>query len=178
VTTFLTASREEQLAEAARRTRNRKAGRRPTDDGLARGALHPGDVHGDLLYTGPLAYHVVLPWRCLVPDNRKYAPAKDKQGRAVMILTPEYRAAKKKGARLVAEQLKSAPPLSVPVTIVAMLIEPNRSVRRDLANYTKLVHDILSGLAYGDDSQIDDLHWIRDSVDIDQPRLELMVRPR
>lgn len=47
------------------------------------------------------------------------------------------------------------------------------SSRNSCSDYAKLVHDALTGLAFVDDSQLDDVHWIRAGVDIDRPRLSL-----
>jgi Holliday junction resolvase RusA-like endonuclease len=44
--------------------------------------------------------------------------------------------------------------------------------RRDLDNQNKLVLDALSGIAYGDDSQIAELHLFR-SYDRLRPRIEI-----
>lgn len=47
-------------------------------------------------------------------------------------------------------------------------------IRRDLANYEKLIGDSLTGIVYKDDSQIDHLTFIR-FIDKDNPRIELRV---
>lgn len=46
--------------------------------------------------------------------------------------------------------------------------------RRDLDNQNKLVLDALTGIAYEDDSQIDELHLCR-SYDKERPRIEIKL---
>jgi Holliday junction resolvase RusA-like endonuclease len=117
-----------------------------------------------------------LPWSTLVPDNQRMAPAL-RGKRAVLVMTKVYRNAKKRAARALCDQ-NAFPPLSGPVAVRALLFEPDRRTRRDVANYSKLVHDALvTGGVLVDDSQIDELHWARAGVDIDAPRLELLVEP-
>lgn len=49
--------------------------------------------------------------------------------------------------------------------------------RRDLDNQNKLVLDALTGIVYEDDSQIGELHLVRD-YDAKEPRIVISVRPR
>ena len=118
---------------------------------------------------------LVLPWACLVADNAKSTVARG----GIIRLTPEYRAAKKAARAEVERQLMliDAPPLDGPLALAATFVEPDRSRRRDIANYAKLSHDALTGLAYHDDSQLDDVRWRRGVVDATRPRLELILTP-
>lgn len=117
---------------------------------------------------------VRLPWSVLVPDNRKHQPARDSAKGGIM-LTPEYRQAKERAKAIVAQQLQDAPPLTGDVRLEARVYLPNLSRARDVANLSKLVHDVLSGLAYGDDRQIAKTTWERAGVDVDAPRCELTI---
>lgn len=118
----------------------------------------------------PLA--LVLPWACLVPDNAKYGVI---GGR--LLLTRQYREAKAAARAEVARQVAGADPLEGPLALAATVVEPDRSRRRDIANYAKLAHDSLTGLAFHDDSQLDDVRWRRGVVDAARPRLELILTP-
>lgn len=145
-----------------------------------------GDVTGDqlVLPVGPLGPVTTqrlvceLPWSHLLADNRKYAPALNKERRPCIILTKDYRQAKKRAVDALQEQLAGCKPIVGPVTLEARFWEPDRRWRRDITNYAKLVHDALNGLAYLDDSLIDEAQWIRAGVDIDRPRLELTITSR
>lgn len=127
-----------------------------------------------LTFDDPRKRQVRLPWSSLEPDNAKYAPT-SRAGKPVIILTKEYRAAKAKARIAIIKQLDGRAPIEGPCALRAFFYEPNRSSRRDIANYTKLVHDALTGLVYVDDSQLDDVRWIRSGVDIDAPRVEIVV---
>ena len=94
---------------------------------------------------------------------------------AALVLTKPYREAKRLGKAQIIEQIGELAPLEGSVRVSGIFIEPNRSSRRDLSNYMKLVHDILTGLVYVDDSQIDDVHWSRGTPNIDAPRLVLTI---
>lgn len=115
---------------------------------------------------------VLLPWSMLVPDNERMAPAM-RGKRAALVMALEYRNAKKRAAALARTQVSIAP-FTGPVKLVARLIEPNNH-RRDLTNYVKLVHDALTGVAFLDDSQIVEAHWIKQGVNIDAPGLDIRI---
>lgn len=182
-----TATPAEVRAERDRRQRNVAAGRNPTDDGqgttdaIARGVVRdPGSLIPE---RPPLqSRHFTLPWSVLVADNAKYAPGVRRTPagpQGVILLTPAYRVAKKKAEALVREQLvaQGSPPLITgSILLMAELIEPDTRTRRDIANYAKLVHDVLTGLAYRDDHQLDEVRWIRMPHDIDRPRLEITLQ--
>ncbi|HEY2851152.1 MAG TPA: RusA family crossover junction endodeoxyribonuclease [Gemmatimonadaceae bacterium] len=97
----------------------------------------------------------------------------------MLILSAAYRAGKKKAEDELRDQMTNGAypvhPLQGRLMLVARMFEPNRSSRRDIANYAKMVHDALTGIVYEDDSQLDRVTWIRAGVDIDRPRLELTI---
>jgi len=66
-------------------------------------------------------------------------------------------------------------PFAVPVTFTATLYEPDRSRKRDIVNYAKMVQDVCSRLVYADDHLIDRATWVRGPVDETTPRLEIAV---
>ena len=171
----------EQLVEVDRRNRNVAGGRSPTDDGDPAHVLtsktftpNPPRLPGEPGRSPrPDAVRVRLDWSMLCPDNQRFAPAL-RRGKPVLVMTQAYRTAKQKAK----EALSREHPFTFtgPVRVVAMLFEPDRRTRRDLANYAKLAHDALTAAGILlDDSQIDDVRWIRARVDIDAPRLELVV---
>lgn len=173
---------DERKAEIARRNRNRDAGRSVTDDGPGIGFGNPAPrstiKEAFMAADAHISVQLVLPWSCLVPDNAKYAAA-IKAGGAFILLATEYRNAKNKAVEEVERQMTAHRvgrfPKELKLRIEARMFEPNRHKRRDISNYTKLVHDALTGLVYADDSQLDRVLWVRAGVDIDRPRLELEV---
>ena len=113
---------------------------------------------------------ITLPWSVLVPDNRKHAAV---NGR--LILTKEYRSAQAGCSALVAAQWKEQV-LTGPVRVVIVVYEPDRR-RRDIANFSKQLGDVMTGLVYVDDSQIDDIRFVRGALDRKNPRAEIQVAP-
>ena len=112
---------------------------------------------------------VTLPWPVLVSDNDKYGVI---GGR--MILTSKYREAKETAHSLAQLQCLRRR-VTGRVRVMATLHEPDRLRARDVSNHAKLVHDSLIGAAFDDDSQIDDVHWIRGPVDQSRPRLDIVI---
>jgi len=172
-----TASIEERVAEVARRNRNRAAGRSPTDDGpVVKPEWATRAVDAVMAPARSARRICVLPWSMLVPDNQRFAPALRMvrgKPKAVLVMTKEYRAAKKRAVVCLSEQRTET--ITVPCRLVATLYEPNTH-RRDLANYAKLTHDALTDAKIiADDSLIADVRWMRAGVDIDHPRLELIL---
>ena len=112
---------------------------------------------------------VSLPWPVLVSDNDKYGVI---GGR--MILTSRYRKAKDSAHQLAQLQcLRNR--VNGRIRITATVYEPDRDKARDISNWEKLTHDSLIDAAYEDDSQIDDVHWIRGPVDRARPRLDIVI---
>jgi Holliday junction resolvase RusA-like endonuclease len=181
------ASADEVRAEARRRADRRAQGLPLTasDPDASLGHVAPHVAHkpksATLLELAeevgllPRRLRLCLPWSMLVSDNARHAPAKNRRGDARIILGREYRHARREGVRLVRSQVGSTPPLTGRCRLTALFIAPNAHVRRDVANYSKLVHDVLTGLVYVDDSQLDWVEWRRGAPDIDRPRLEITV---
>jgi Holliday junction resolvase RusA-like endonuclease len=178
-------SMAEVLAEKERREALRAAGRPLSDPphlevafGAKLKTALPGvwlqEVETSWIATDETFRRLSLPWSTLVPDNERTQPV-IRGGKPFMVLTGPYKAAKKKARGILCEQCGGLAPLEGRIQVVATLFEPNRSSRRDVSNYEKLVHDALTGLAYVDDSQIDDLRWRRGQTCIDRPRLEISV---
>jgi Holliday junction resolvase RusA-like endonuclease len=118
---------------------------------------------------------LTLPWSVLVRDNAKYGVTINRTTRKPMlILTPEYRSGKD-SAYLLAKRQMNRTPMTGPLTLVAILYEPNRSRGRDVTNFCKMVHDALEKAAYDNDSQLDDVRWIRGPVDAANPRVEITI---
>lgn len=117
-----------------------------------------------------------LPWSTLLPDNEKWAPALGRNNKPKLLLTEDYRERKARMEAIAREQVGDAAPFTVPVRFEARVYVPDRR-RRDIGNFGKLVQDALTGIAYADDSLIDDLRWIRAGVDIDAPRVALLIQP-
>lgn len=127
---------------------------------------------------------LVLPWSVLLTDNNRQHWVGTR-----MMTTKAYKAAKARAVESIKQQMTDADwrdlvgpewwPLyrTQPVAITVTLIEPNRSAKRDLLNYQKLICDAMSGVVYADDSLIDDAHFTRGMPDIDRPRAEITVRP-
>lgn len=123
------------------------------------------------------AIKLTLPWAVLVRDNAKYGVTINRATRKpLLILTSEYRGGKDSAYLLAKQQIRRAP-MSGPLVLVATLYEPNRSRARDVTNFCKMVHDALEKAAYENDSQLDDVRWIRGPVDRENPRVELVLTP-
>jgi Holliday junction resolvase RusA-like endonuclease len=120
--------------------------------------------------------YVRIPWSHLVSDNAKLRAALDKKGRPTVVLTPDYREAKKRIGELCAEAMDGRPALTVPLRLVAQVWVPNNH-RRDVVNFSKALHDAMAGTIFEDDSQLHDVRWIRAGVDVDAPRCELTITP-
>lgn len=113
---------------------------------------------------------VTLPWKVLMHDNHRLIPAAKRKG---LVQNPEYKA-RKHAAELVAKrQLRGLPLLTGELWLVAVVYFPDRR-KRDAGNYRKLVTDALSGLAYGDDSELAMESWAR-AYDTKNPRCEVTV---
>jgi hypothetical protein len=126
---------------------------------------------------------IVLPWSSLVTDNNRQAWVGTR-----MMTTKEYKLAKQRAVDAIETQIGDTLPSDLlaagwqplfasPVAITVMLFEPNRSAKRDLLNYQKLICDAMTGIVYADDSLIDDAHFTRGAPDIDRPRAEITVTP-
>jgi Holliday junction resolvase RusA-like endonuclease len=101
-----------------------------------------------------------LPWAVLVSDNRRHGVIKGR-----IVLTKEYREAKEAAEWLIAGQMKGQLAHIGPCRVTVALREPDRTRRRDLSNFSKLIHDALEKLAYSNDALIDHLEYIRDTAD-------------
>ena len=108
-----------------------------------------------------------LPWKMLVSDNRRFV----KRGYG---LTTEYRHAKAAAQMMAALEFRGQPPLAGRLRITGTIVAPTRR-RYDITNYCKLVLDCLTGSAYQDDSQLDEVVWRRGSVNADAAGLTLLV---
>jgi Holliday junction resolvase RusA-like endonuclease len=126
---------------------------------------------------------IVLPWSTLLTDNNRQHWVGTR-----MMTTKEYKLAKQRAVEAIKAQIEASnwpdllghewqPLFTTPIAIKVALIEPNRSAKRDLLNYQKLICDAMSGVVYSDDSQIDDAHFMRGTPNIDRPRAEITVTP-
>jgi Holliday junction resolvase RusA-like endonuclease len=113
---------------------------------------------------------ITLPWAVLVPDNARHGVLKGR-----ILLTSKYRQALAAASTLAAFQWKG-PALKVPVRVRIRLYEPDKR-RRDIGNYTKLIADALTRVAFVDDSQIDELQLTRRGLDRVNPRAEIEIGP-
>ena len=116
-----------------------------------------------------MARALTLPWSVIVPDNQRHGVI---NGR--VLLTAKYRRALRDASALAAVYCKGGP-LEGDVHLRVDVFPPDRR-RRDLLNCAKLICDALTGVAYRDDSQIARTEWVRQSVDRDNPRVEIWVR--
>ena len=113
-------------------------------------------------------YDIVLPWDCLVADNRRFI------GGRGHVLTARYRNGKKLAETLAVAQTKEPRPRH-PEGGVKMRLSffmPDKR-RRDPNNLLKLIADALEGVAYADDKQITDLCWKNAGLDREHPRVEI-----
>ena len=115
---------------------------------------------------GPVA--LVLPWSCLISDNRHRGPVSSRADSAA------YKLARTRAHAAAAEQWGQRAPFAGRVALTLVLHAPDAR-RRDVANFTKCAADSLTGIAYTDDAQIDALDVSRGTPDVDRPRAEITV---
>lgn len=118
------------------------------------------------------ALTLALPWYVLVRDNARHGLMRGR-----IVLTEEYREALVTARILVQHATRGREPMAGRVALVATFHEPDRSRRRDVTNYAKLLCDALSHRALVDDSQIDDARYVRGAVDKTNPRVEVTLTP-
>lgn len=126
---------------------------------------------GTNLLTPALSFSLTLPWHALVSDNGKYGVYRGK-----MILTKKYREAKDAIATRAIVARGTATPLDGRLRLRATVYEPDGKRLRDIVNFAKLTHDGLNGILFYDDSQLDDVRWLRGPLDPQNPRVEITVR--
>jgi len=115
---------------------------------------------------GPVT--LVLPWSCLISDNRHRGPVSSRADAAA------YKLARTRAHAEAAEQWGPRAPFSGRIALVARIFLPNAQ-RRDVGNFAKCLKDALSGVAYADDVQVVDERWIRAAIDVDRPRAEILI---
>ena len=93
-------------------------------------------------------------------------------GFASTYMTPEGKALKEQYQWEAKVQWKGEPLTGDVALTVRFFFATKR--RRDLDNQNKLILDALTGIAYGDDSQIAELHLVRD-YDPARPRMEATI---
>lgn len=113
---------------------------------------------------------ITLPWKVLVADNARHGLLRGR-----ILLTAKYRDALAAASVLASVQWKQ-PPMKTSVAVTVTLYEPDKR-RRDIGNYTKLIADALTRVAFVDDSQIDILELRRGTLDRANPRAEITVLP-
>jgi Holliday junction resolvase RusA-like endonuclease len=113
-------------------------------------------------------YQIVLPWPCLVPDNRRFISTRGH------VLTSRYRQAKDLSATLAIAQTKAPYPHHKDngVWLRLNFFMPDKR-RRDPNNLLKAICDALEGVVYTDDKQITDLCWKNAGLDRHHPRVEI-----
>ena len=112
-------------------------------------------------------YDIVLPWRGLVPDNRRFIGGK------AHVLTRRYRTGKELCATLAMTQVRGRPvhPEGAVWMHLAFYMPDKR--RRDPNNLLKGIADALEGIVYVDDKQIEKLEWENMGIDRKYPRVEI-----
>jgi len=115
---------------------------------------------------GPVT--LVLPWSCLMSDNRHRGPVSSRADAAA------YKLARTRAHAEAAEQWGPRAPFSGRIALIARIFPPNAQ-RRDVGNFAKCLKDALCGVAYADDVQVVDERWIRAAIDIDRPRAEITI---
>jgi len=123
--------------------------------------------------TRPAAALVLtLPWAVLVPDNARHGVMRGR-----VLLTKRYREAKEAARMLALGQLRhESPIIACDVAVTIRVHAPDRR-RRDIQNLTKLVCDVLTLIAYQDDSQVARLTLERGAMDRVNPRADIEVSP-
>lgn len=112
--------------------------------------------------------HFSFPFALCVPDNQRHGVFRGR-----ILLTAKYRKAKESLWRIGRVQY-TGKVLEGRIAMQCTLYAPDKR-RRDLGNFSKLVCDVLNRTAYADDSQIDDLRWIRGGTDKSNPRIDISL---
>lgn len=115
---------------------------------------------------GPVT--VILPWSCLISDNRHRGPVSSRADSAA------YKLARTRAHAAATEQWGPRAPFAGRISLAIVLHAPDAR-RRDVANFVKCAADSLTGIAYTDDAQIDRLGVVRSAPDVDRPRAEITV---
>lgn len=124
----------------------------------------------------PLPIAIVFPWSCLVSDDKRFAPAL-RGDKAALVMTEAYREAKKKAEPIAINAAAGFSPRSGALELIAKVYVPDNH-RRDVQNFSKCLLDVLSGVIYKDDSQLEKTTIERAGVDCDAPRAEVLIRAR
>lgn len=121
----------------------------------------------------PIGFH--LPWSSLISDNRKYGAVENQ-----LILTPEYRQAKRAIAGFAREFLVNTfgdeyKPVAIPLALSAKVWVPDETRAHDVANFAKCCHDALEGVVYVKDRWLYRVLWERAGVNVDGPHAEIRI---
>jgi len=114
---------------------------------------------------------IVVPFDALMSDNHRLIPA---DGR--LIASAAYRDSKAALRQRLRDHRPKLRLLTGEVAVHCVYWWPDRR-KRDMTNYTKLLHDALSGVAYEDDVQVADARQIRGGYDRTHPRVEITITP-
>jgi len=112
---------------------------------------------------------ISIPWKYVVSKNQKITVWNNRSP----ALTGAYRAAKESVREIAKEQIGTEP-YDESVEIEFIMFPPDRR-RRDILNYTQLICDAIEGVAYTNDWRIDKATVIRETVDRENPRVEVRV---
>jgi Holliday junction resolvase RusA-like endonuclease len=126
--------------------------------------------------TVTLPLRFTLPWSALVSDNRKYTAAYTSTNRPKLILTPQYRDAKKKARDIVQAIIGNASPVSIPLSLHAKVWVPDNRPGHDVANFAKCCHDALEEVIYTKDEWLHKITWERAGVSVDAPHVSIEIR--
>lgn len=113
---------------------------------------------------------ITLPWSVCASDNSRHGLVRGR-----IRLTAPYRE-KLRSASLLARAAWRGAPLTGRVALRVVVYAPDRR-RRDVTNLLKHLCDTLTGVAYEDDAQLDDVRVMRGAVDRLRPRVELTISP-
>lgn len=113
--------------------------------------------------------YLSAPWRHLVSDNARHGLMRGR-----IRLTAEYRNALKALRSMFAEWDVFGP-FTEAVTVTVTIYEPNASRKRDISNFSKLLHDAMIGTVLVDDAQIQRMTYERGSLDPENPRADITV---
>jgi len=136
----------------------------------ARAAMSPTSEHLSTALAaapaGPVT--LVLPWSCLISDNRHRGPVSSRTDAAA------YKLARTRAHDLAREQWGSASVFTGPVS-VGLVFTPPRLGKPDPVNLLKCLLDALVGVCYADDVQIYRLAVDRLAPSIDRPHVTITV---
>jgi Holliday junction resolvase RusA-like endonuclease len=113
---------------------------------------------------------LLIPHSLLARDNERIGG----MVRGKLLLSKRYRERKDAMHLFAMAQVKKQDMLTGRLRLRGTAFWPDRT-KRDLMFFVKALHDALEGVAYEDDCQLVDIHYVFGGIDKERPRIELDI---